>query len=321
MSAKSQSEFEIIAHPQITNLNLFVVELAYRTLHLHRDVEINLVLDGAVEVFGPEESYFAHMGDLIVLNPNMPHGLKTAEKPVTLLCLQITPQFFQRAVSSIEAVSFAQPFVINQIEPEQLQQIKQLFLRLGLCYLQKEPYYELHCAGLLNLLAYHILCNVPLRQLTHEELQAQSKRAERLTRLLNFVDEHYTQKICLSTFAAQEKLSLGYLSHFARQNLQCTFQDYVNNVRFNQACKLLCTTDKRLLDICIECGFSDPRYMARAFDKKLGITPETFRKSNKGQLPDIAKVHQSEHSLQRFYHTEKNIAILNQFLQAEDGLL
>jgi AraC-like DNA-binding protein len=59
-----------------------------------------------------------------------------------------------------------------------------------------------------------------------------------------------------------------------------TFQEYVNSVRFNCACKLIAGEDRKMLDVCIESGFSDYRYFCAAFKKRLGTTPDLFRLTN-----------------------------------------
>ena len=49
-----QYEYELIPH-DYGEYRLFLVELLYRTPHMHRDFELSWVLDGEAEVrFGPE---------------------------------------------------------------------------------------------------------------------------------------------------------------------------------------------------------------------------------------------------------------------------
>ena len=40
------NEFEIVAHNQMHDFRLFLVNLLYRTPHIHKDFEICLILEG-----------------------------------------------------------------------------------------------------------------------------------------------------------------------------------------------------------------------------------------------------------------------------------
>ena len=56
-----------------------------------------------------------------------------------------------------------------------------------------------------------------------------------------------------------------------------SFQEYVDSVRFQKACRLIELGGLRLLDVSEESGFSDYRYFSRAFVRRTGKTPEEYR--------------------------------------------
>lgn len=134
-------------------------------------------------------------------------------------------------------------------------------------------------------------------------------RNRRLRAFIRFVDENYMHKIRLADFAEAEGVSLHYLSHFVKDALNQSFQDYVNSVRVNCACQLMAAGEERLLDICEESGFSDYRYFSKAFKRQFGLTPEEYRKVQR--KPENAVVHHSLHSLERFYDDEQSKEILS----------
>ena len=94
-------------------------------------------------------------------------------------------------------------------------------------------------------------------------------------------------KIRLSDFARAERRSMSYLSHFVKEALGQSFQEYVNTVRFHCACKLIAAGQRRMLDVCVASGFSDYRYFSAAFQKRLGMTPEEY--SRQPQSPVLDK--------------------------------
>lgn len=78
--------------------------------------------------------------------------------------------------------------------------------------------------------------------------------------------------------AQQENVTTTYLSHFIRDNLGMTFQEYVSSVRFERALKLLRDTTMCLTDNSIVSGFSDVKYLSRMLEAKFGKpVKETYR--------------------------------------------
>jgi AraC-like DNA-binding protein len=68
--------------------------------------------------------------------------------------------------------------------------------------------------------------------------------------------------------------------HFIKDNLGMSFQQYLNKVRIKNAEHMIAGTDKSNLDICIACGFSDDRYLRKAFVAEYGCTPAQYKKNS-----------------------------------------
>ena len=87
-------EYELISHNYIRGFHLFLVRILYRTPHLHREFEVNLILDGSVEILSQGRGYHAETGDFFVFDPYQPHELRAREGTVLILSIQISPTFF-----------------------------------------------------------------------------------------------------------------------------------------------------------------------------------------------------------------------------------
>ena len=101
---------------------------------------------------------------------------------------------------------------------------------------------------------------------------------------------------------------MSYLSHFIKSTRNQSFQEYVNSVRVNCACKLISGGEEKLTAVCMASGFSDYRYFSAAFKKQFGMTPEQYKLSLK--KPENAVIHHSIHSLERFYTDDQSKAII-----------
>ena len=158
---------------------------------------------------------------------------------------------------------------------------------------------------------FHLLFSrMPSHALTSEQASSMDRRNALLKRLMQFVDENYMHKIRLSDFAETENYSMSYLSHFIKNTMNQTFQEYVTSVRVRCACNLIAAGGKRMLEICLESGFSDYRYFAKAFRKLYGMTPEEYNRSRKEEMRTLV-TRRSLHSEERFFSNEESLMILD----------
>ena len=304
------SELEIVRYPKISNVNIFIVAMEYRTPHLHRDFELNLVLEGHLTLLCNNERYMANAGDLLLLNPNQPHELYTqGEVGATILCLQISPRFFRDTLPTMPDVFFETVKLRSAESWTWITAFMKDLVALTISYMEPQLHYQLYCASRLNKIFYLLMEHVSHHFLSFADQQAIQRKAERILRLLDFVDANFMHKINLQDFAESEGVSLNHMSFFVKENLNQTFQEYVATVRYNQARKLLLAENKRLIDVCLESGFSDPRYLTKAFVQKTGMRPDEYRR--KYAVPkEEDEYHRSLHSSQKFYSDEEAIRIL-----------
>jgi AraC-like DNA-binding protein len=132
-------------------------------------------------------------------------------------------------------------------------------------------------------------------------------------RLTQFVEENYMHKIRLADFAQAEGCSVSYLSHFIRNTMNQTFQEYVNSVRFSRACKLIAEGNQSMISISVESGFSDYRYFSRAFQEAYGMTPAEYGRKANATVPEKDTHIASAHSQEKFLTRGQSLGILQHF--------
>ena len=74
-------------------------------------------------------------------------------------------------------------------------------------------------------------------------------------------------------------ISESHLSHIFGSKIKINFRNYINILRTNKACRLILQTDKNIVAISDECGFSSIRSFNRAFVRNVGMTPTQYRKT------------------------------------------
>ena len=265
-----KDEFEIITHGA-ADYKMFVVNLLYRTPHVHKDFEICLLLEGAVRLTSREGRCECGSGSLWVTNPYESHEL-TAGEPATILSLQISPVFFKSVFPQIEKIEFSS----NPV-PSSGSALEELFLKTAAAYFRSEGPDALRCVGLIFLLFHRLLAELPHSRVTEKEKISQQKKADRIRALTEYIDSHYREKLLLTGLAGKMGLTMSYLSHFFKNSFGVSFQDYLTKIRCEKARQLLLLTDFSLLDISISCGFSDIKYFYKGFRRQFGCSPRQYR--------------------------------------------
>lgn len=94
--------------------------------------------------------------------------------------------------------------------------------------------------------------------------------------LLNFLNEYHTN-ISLADLSAHFKCSKSHISHLFKKESGMTIRAYCNNLKLEDAKKLLLTTNLSVTEIGFDAGFNDSSYFIYLFKKKYGITPHQYR--------------------------------------------
>lgn len=306
------SEHNINLHQTVKDVRMYFNTLDYRTPHFHRDIEGLWVLDGELEVQIGKDFCTVCEGEMVLINSEQPHEIKTTGNSCTLLGIQISPDLIAEEVPEFTNIHFDEYFV-SIIPKETYRNVEQMLLDVTWQYLTKPAYYELYCKSQIQLFVYTLLLHLPHRILTEEQSQVQKNQNARLQRLIHFVNLNYKNNIHLSDFAESEGRSLSHISHFVRSMMHQSFREYVELVRYSAACKMMATGRYKMLDICLECGFSDYRYFSKAFVKQTGLTPEAYSQRLLEKIGDETLFKHSIHSSERFYTPEQSLQLVKKY--------
>ena len=305
----SKQEYEIIIHNN-THFHLFMVNLLYRTPHIHKDYEICLVLDGTPSVITADGTTELVPDDIFIMNPFVSHEL-TTQKPALILSLQLSPAFFASFYPQIENTEF-DVFLLNKKEQTGIcNKIRQYLFDLSFSYFNKDEFASIRCSVLINQLFLLLLETQPHRLIPEKEKQSSQIRGKRMRKIMHYIDEHYNEKLLLSDIAEQQELDLYYLSHLFKESFGITFQNYLSKIRCEHARQLLLLTDHSLLDVSIACGFSDPKYFNKAFKAQYGCSPKEYRKTFQN-----ARIEQQQKSMlttQDFLSDETSLLMLEKY--------
>ncbi len=271
-------EFEIVEHKNLPGLEVFFVNVRYRAAHAHADLECCLLLGGSAEFSSEGRTILLSAGDFVLLRPCLVHEIRARGAGALCLAVQASPGLCRDWAGS-GALEFEFASGGARLTPVKLERFRHGMLSLARCYLERGGGYEFEAMGRLNLLLSQLAANfgrVPAGR------GRQALRAERLRRVLEYMEANCSRKLLLGELAGREGLSVSYLSHFFRDNLNTTFQDYLAGLRCERARRLLAEPGCSLLDASVGSGFSDVKYMNRAFLSRFGCTAREYRAGYSG---------------------------------------
>ena len=211
--------------------------------------------------------------------------------PARLLTLQISNSFCARFYPQIRSIRFGCRGLSSCLGPEQLPALRRAMLLALSNYLRDTPEAPFACMAQINAIFAILLGGTPYRVLSDTENMTQTRNAERMHRILHYLETHYSEPVRLSEIAEREGLTQTYLSHLFREQLHIPFQDYLGRLRLEAAMLLLRQSDTTLTDAAYACGFSDPKYLNRSFQKNLGMSPRQWLLENR---PDPSRAPSAE---------------------------
>lgn len=96
---------------------------------------------------------------------------------------------------------------------------------------------------------------------------------------IDYIKQNYDKKLALVEVADNTHVSQWHLSKLLNKHLGKSFHDILNEIRINQAKKLLKDASLRISDISDMVGYADCAHFSRVFKKETGVSANTYRSS------------------------------------------
>ncbi len=97
-------------------------------------------------------------------------------------------------------------------------------------------------------------------------------------RFTQLVRSSGTYKKTIEQYASELNITTGHLSRICRAVTGKSPKEIIMDVYIAEAQLQLSDIEKSINEICYSLGFEDPSYFARVFKRKVGISPNEFRK-------------------------------------------
>ena len=269
-------EYEVLAYPKLNHIRGRIVHIINRNTHVHRALELGLVLEGDATVRVDERIFPVKKGSLFFFNANEPHQIQASSQAgAKVAYLQVASSFCSEYLSCFRNLELQENDLTGTLPAESLKELTKLMVQALTDYMAEDSdLYALRCVCSVCQLYSRLLTVAPYRQMTEAAYLARNKKMARLSRITEYIDNNYSEKITLEQLAKQEGVTTTYLSHFIHDHLHMTFQEYVSSVRFERALKLLRDTSMCMTDVSVVSGFSDVKYLSRMLENHFGMSAQ-----------------------------------------------
>jgi len=233
----------------------------------HRNIEILYCVQGSGKVMIDDKCYTFSEGDSLIINSNQMHTVLGPDNgKMVHTCLIIDRNFcFDNGVDT-DRLRF-----IIKIRDKQLNKLIDELLTLyteeRFCVITKIRKIILDI--LILLCSAYIDKDIDTSSFTDSGI-------ERTNSVLNYIREHYTERITLENMARTVGISKFYLCREFKKITGVSVTEYINKIRCQRAKELL-ETGATVSEASEKCGFESLHYFTKTFKRYVGEKPSEFK--------------------------------------------
>ena len=261
---------------------------AHFPVHTHNFVEMVYMCKGSTHHVINGNDVILNEGELLFISQSAKQEIYPAKETDVAVNFIILPEFFDYGLKMMGAEdNQLHAFVIDCLTggkedtgylhfkvAEELP-IQNLVENLIWTIIRKEPNKRSIQQATMGLLFLQLM-----NQIDHLETAAANKQQKLVMDVLSYIEEHYRDGE-LESLAKQLHFDKSWLSKEIKLRTGLNYTDLVQKKRLNQAAYLLSTTNMNVLDIGLAVGYENTSYFHRIFQKQFGMSPRTYRVTNK----------------------------------------
>lgn len=248
----------------------------HRDMHWHRSVEIFAVCEGELEFYIDDRIWHLTAGEFMIVNSNEVHSIDSP-MPNETVVLQIPIKMFEDYFTG-------EQFVWFDHEPGRRDdRFMKLVGELYHVYEQRQCGYDMKMRSLFFDIMYYLVKDYRVTEVGQEFLR-KNQNMTRLSTITAYMKENYTGDLSLGEVARVFGYSPAYLSRMFRRYAGINFKDYVQSIRLGFALKDLESGKYSITETALRSGFSGSKAFARAFRKKYGTLPSSYKAAKRQKM-------------------------------------
>ncbi|QHW33542.1 AraC family transcriptional regulator [Paenibacillus rhizovicinus] len=249
--------------------------------HYHREIELLLVLNGELDVNIEEEVVRLQSGNVALIGSKQLHRDRSLSSPLDYIVLQFDLEqfidqssmpymrFFSETKNPLSRANYI--FQENETARAEAASCIQSILHEVTV---KQNGYELAVSMLIKQFLLLLIRNDEKRVLAdHEDFD----RA-RLRGVLDYVEEHLTDRIQVEEVSKLANMSYYYFVKFFKKAIGMSFTEFVNYRKIKWAERILLTKDLSISEVGDRIGMPNMAHFYKMFKKYNDCSPKQFQK-------------------------------------------
>lgn len=263
---------------QSLSLKQFIYRIGSYHYNWHNDLELLLILSGEVEVCTNGVCHILRADDCIIINPNMGHATLAREANSIAMVLHIDPIILKEYYPNIEFLSFDLHSDETTRNTAPFLSIRKNLSRMLQCANKEAPEQKLLFESSFYELLQTIVSYFPPGEIQSAAFKINQKKLKAIDKMCHYIDKNYHKKISLDTLAKESSYNKSYVSQLFKSYLGINFYEYLTRVRLKEATRALSQSQKKILDIALENGFSDLKAFNSVFKETFQKSPTEYRR-------------------------------------------
>ncbi|HKJ47430.1 MAG TPA: AraC family transcriptional regulator [Balneolales bacterium] len=269
----------------------------YDKIHYHPEVQLIYILEGTGSLFIGDNITRVNKGDLFLIGSNQSHLFKCDEayyKNDPSLCCRSVSVYLNNQILE-EIFKLVDASSIQRLIKRSKLGIK--FYPSAILKVRNHIKYLLNDYGfkrfikVLDIL-YSLSESNHYKQLSsiNTVIPIIDDENKRVNDVINYIMNHYTERIELKEVADVANYSIASFSRFFKRRTRKTFSQFVNEIRISHACRLLMNTDLKISQVCYKSGFNNVSNFNRQFKRVKGITPKEYLEDNNAAFKNMSEI-------------------------------
>ena len=231
--------------------------------HLHDYFEIEYIVSAEdTDIYIDEKKYDAEPGIIYFLSPINTHNLVVNRFHIIHIAF-LENNCDNRLLSQLVSVSKNTIFHLSKTE--------RFFVEALLNEMTENCDNNDYLTTLLNTL---------LKKLLLFHFSAQEHDNSNLSATQNailYIITNFKENISLDEIAAHVGLAPTYFSAVFKKEMNMSFKEYLDNIRFDHARNLILYSDSNMHEVCSASGFSNYENFVRRFKERFGYSPREYK--------------------------------------------
>ena len=240
--------------------------------HRHKFYEAELIIGGGGSEYINGVKYDVGRGSLTIMPPDAFHSYCDLKTSLTLSTFCFNGSFLSAEIRRrLDGAKLPWLFRLDDKGTEQMtRRLKELKEAMA----ENSPDRDAVVRRLIELILLRLQ---PSDNIVKSELTPDDEQIRMLRVILNYVDEHYAERINRDELAESFHYSASYFSSLFRKLSGTTLSEHIANVRMDKAMELVIDTELPVAEIVKRAGYRSESLFYRLFNERFGKTPLEVR--------------------------------------------